>query len=94
MEPQNPLPYLKTGDLLIAAGQFTNAADEYHKALKAGFIDPDTMFEIVDRFKQLGRSSDARRVLGRLKGMNLNQSQIAKLETHLGEQIEISQEDN
>jgi tetratricopeptide (TPR) repeat protein len=94
MEPQNPLPYLKTGDLLIAAGQFTNAADEYHKALKAGFIDPDTMFKIVDRFKQLGRSSDARRVLGRLKGMNLNQSQIAKLETHLGEQIEISQEDN
>jgi tetratricopeptide (TPR) repeat protein len=94
MEPQNPKPYMLTGDLLVAAGQFTNAADEYHKALKAGFIDPDTMFEIVDRFESLGRTVDAKRVLGRLKGMNLNQSQIAKLEAHLGEKIDVSQEDN
>lgn len=93
LEPQNPQPYVKTGDLLIAAGQYSNAINEYQKALKAGFIDPDTMFVIVDRFKQLGREADARRVLGRLKGMNLNQNQIAKLEAHLGTQIEIINEE-
>lgn len=87
LEPQNPAPYVKTGDLLIAAGQFTNAVSEYDKALKAGFIDPDTMFVIVDRYRQLGREAEAQRVLGRLKGMNLNQKQIAKLEAHLGSQI-------
>lgn len=91
LEPQSPMPYLKTGDLLIAAGQFTNAAGEYDKALKAGFIDPDTMFIIVDRYKQLGREAEAQRVLGRLKGMNLNQSQLAKLEAHLGSQIIIKE---
>lgn len=93
LEPQSPDPYVKTGDLLIAAGQFTNAAAEYDKALKTGFIDPDTMFIIVDRYKQLGREAEAQRVLGRLKGMNLNQSQIVKLETHLGSQI-ITKENN
>ncbi|MFZ5950437.1 MAG: tetratricopeptide repeat protein [Candidatus Rifleibacteriota bacterium] len=83
LEPQNPAPFVKTGDLLIAAGQFTNAITEYEKALKAGFIDPDTMFIIVDRFKQLGREADAQKVIGRLRGMNLNQSQISKLEAHM-----------
>lgn len=94
LEPQNPQPYVKSGDLLLSAGQYTNAIQEYKKALKAGFIDPDTMFVIVDRFKQLGRETDARRVLGRLKGMNLNQHQVAKLEAHLGAPIEISPEEN
>lgn len=87
LEPQSPTPYVLTGDLLIAAGQFTNAIGEYDNALKAGFIDPDTMFIIVDRYKQLGREADAHKVLGRLKGMNLNQSQIAKLEAHLGNRL-------
>ncbi|GAB4277394.1 MAG: PEP-CTERM system TPR-repeat protein PrsT [Candidatus Rifleibacteriota bacterium] len=94
LEPQNPDPYVGKGDLLVAAGQFTNAIEEYRKALKAGFIGPDTMFEIVDRFKQLGREADAQRVLGRLKGMNLNQKQMAKLEAHLGPQTQISKEEN
>lgn len=88
LEPQNPTPYVKTGDLLVAAGQFSNAIGEYRKALKAGFIDPDTMFVIVDRFQQLGREADATRVLGRLKGMNLNQGQMAKLEAHLEKKME------
>ncbi len=83
LEPQNPAPFVKTGDLLVAAGQFTNAITEYKKALKAQFIDPDTMFIIVDRFKQLGREADARKVIGRLRGMNLNQSQISKLEARM-----------
>ena len=94
LEPQNPQPYLKAGDLLLSAGQYSNAIQEYKKALKAGFIDPDTMFVIVDRFKQLGRDTDAKRVLGRLKGMNLNQHQVAKLEAHLGAPIDISPEEN
>ncbi|MEW6708976.1 MAG: tetratricopeptide repeat protein [Candidatus Riflebacteria bacterium] len=83
LEPQNPTPFVKTGDLLVAAGQFTNAITEYEKALKAQFIDPDTMFIIVDRFKQLGREADAQKVIGRLRGMNLNQNQISKLEAHM-----------
>lgn len=87
LEPQSPTPYVKTGDLLIAAGQFTNAVGEYEKALKTSFIDPDTMFIIVERFRQLGRTADAQKVLGRLKGMNLNQSQLAKLDAYLGNSV-------
>ncbi|MGM0598453.1 MAG: tetratricopeptide repeat protein [Candidatus Rifleibacteriota bacterium] len=94
LEPQNPQPYVKAGDLLLSAGQYSKAIQEYKKALKASFIDPDTMFVIVDRFKQLGRDNEAKRVLGRLKSMNLNQRQVAKLEAHLGAPIEISPEEN
>lgn len=83
-EAQNPAPYIRMGDLFIASGQLTSAADEYYKALKAGFIDPDSMFEIVDRFRQIGREIDAQRVLGQLKGMNLNQDQLKKLDQRLG----------
>ena len=93
-DPQNPEPFVKIGDLYKVAGQPSQAIKEYQKALKAGFIDADTMFEIVDRFNELGREADARRVLGRLKGMNLNQKQIAKLEQHLGTTIEIESENN
>ncbi|OGK11048.1 MAG: hypothetical protein A2W80_12730 [Candidatus Riflebacteria bacterium GWC2_50_8] len=83
-DAQSPAPYMRMGDLFIASGQLTSAADEYHKALKAGFIDPDSMFEIADRFRQIGREIDAQRVLGQLKGMNLNQAQLLKLDQRLG----------
>lgn len=81
---QNPAPYIKTGDLFIAAGQLTSAADQYQQALKTGFIDPDSMFVIADRYREIGREADGQRVLGRLKGMNLNQAQMQKLNQRLG----------
>ena len=93
-EPQNPAPYIRMGDLFIASGQLTSAADEYHKALKAGFIDPDSMFEIADRFRQIGREIDAQRVLGRIKGMNLNQAQLKKLDLRLGTTLATQSEEN
>jgi tetratricopeptide (TPR) repeat protein len=93
-DPQNPEPLVRIGDLYKLAGQPSQAIIEYQKALKAGFIDADTMFEIVERFNELGREADARRVLGRLKGMNLNQNQIAKLEQHLGTTIQIESGEN
>lgn len=91
---QSPTPYIRMGDLFIASGQQTSAADEYHKALKAGFIDPDSMFEIADRFRQIGRDIDAQRVLGQLKGMNLNQAQLLKLDQRLGTNLAPKSEEN
>lgn len=92
-DPQSPLPYIKMGDLFMASGQLTSAAEEYNKALKAGFIDPDSMFVIADRFRQMGRETDANRVLGRLKGMNLNQAQLLKLDQRLGTNLASQQEE-
>ncbi|PKL50175.1 MAG: hypothetical protein CVV42_04085 [Candidatus Riflebacteria bacterium HGW-Riflebacteria-2] len=93
-ESQNPEPYIRMGDLFIASGQLTSAAEEYHKALKAGFIEPDSMFEISDRFRQIGREADAQRVLGRIKGMNLNQAQLQKLDQRLGTNLASQSEEN
>ena len=90
-DQQNPLPYVKLGDLYAAGLQASQAVKEYKRALKASFIDADTMFMIVDRFNSLGREADAKRVLGRLKAMNLNQTQISKLEQHLGTTIIIEE---
>lgn len=92
-EPQSPTPNIRMGDLFIASGQLTSAADEYHNALKTGFIDPDSMFEIADRFHQIGRTIDGKRVLGRLKGMNLNQAQLLKLDQRLGNNLAIQTEE-
>lgn len=83
-EAQNPEPYIRIGDLYLASGQADNAIEEYQKALKSGFIDPDSMFVIVDRFRQTNHEADAKSVLGRLKGMNLNQEQLKKLDQRLG----------
>ena len=83
-DAQSPAPLIRMGDLFVASGQLTSAADEYHKALKTSFIDPDSMFEIVDRFRKIGREIDAQRVLGQLKGINLNQAQVIKLDQRLG----------
>jgi len=92
-EAHNPAPYIRMGDLFVASGQLTSAADEYHKALKAGFIDADSMFEIVDRFRKIGRDIDAQRVLGQLKGMNLNQAQLKKLDLRLGTNLSSQSEE-
>lgn len=92
-EPQSPAPNIRMGDLFIASGQLTSAADEFHKALKTGFIDPDSMFEIADRFQQIGRTVDGKRVLGRLKGMNLNQAQLLKLDQRLGNNLALQTEE-
>lgn len=92
-DPQSPAPFIKTGDLYIAAGQLTSAADQYQQALKAGFIDPDSMFIIADRLRQIGKDADAQRVLGKLKGMNLNQAQVIKLDQRLGTNVAKPKED-
>lgn len=68
----------------MASGQASVAAEEYQKALKTSFIDPDSMFLISDRYRQMGRDSDAKTVLGRIKGMNLNNDQLKKLDERLG----------
>ena len=83
-DPQSPAPYIRIGDLYLASGQVTAAYDEYQKALKSSFIDPDNMFIISDRLRQMGRESDAKLVLGKIKGMNLNQEQLQKLDQRMG----------
>ncbi len=90
---QSPAPYIRIGDLYLASGQATTAFDEYQKALKSSFIDPDSMFVISDRFRQLGRDSDARLVLGKIKGMNLNQEQLQKLDQRLGTSLAAPQKE-
>ena len=42
------------------------------------------MFTISDRLAQAGREVDARTVLSRIKGMNLNNEQLKKLDLRLG----------
>lgn len=83
-EPQSPAPFIRIGDLYLASGQTTAAIEEYKKALKVNFIDPDSMFTISDRLAQAGREVDARTVLSRIKGMNLNNEQLKKLDLRLG----------
>ena len=83
-DTQSPAPFIRIGDLFLASGQGSAAAEEYQKALKTSFIDPDSMFLISDRYRQMGRESDAKTVLGRIKGMNLNNDQLKKLDERLG----------
>ncbi len=92
-DTQSPAPFIRIGDLYLASGQASAAADEYQKALKAGFIDPDSMFIISDRLKQIGREADARVVLGRIKGMNLNSEQLKKLDERLGTNLAAPQQE-
>ncbi len=92
-DQQSPAPYIRIGDLYLASGQATAAFEEYQKALKSGFIDPDSMFIISDRFRQIGRDSDARLVLGKIKGMNLNQEQLQKLDQRLGTSLATPQKE-
>lgn len=92
-EPQSPKPLVRIGDLYISAGQTSAAMAEYHKALRTDFIDPDTMFDIVERYRSIGRETEARRLLGHLKTHNLNQNQIKRLEYYLGETLVIQPEE-
>ncbi|NCB37953.1 MAG: tetratricopeptide repeat protein [Erysipelotrichia bacterium] len=93
-EPQNPAPFIRMGDLYAASGQTSLAIEEYQKALKTSFIEPDSMFIIADRFQQIGREADAKRVLSQLKGMNLNQAQIIQLDQRLGLKADTQKEEN
>lgn len=83
-DQQSPTSFIKIGDLYLEAGQPTQAFTEYKKALNTQFIDPDSMFYISDRFAQMGRSNDSKSLLGKLKTMNLNMSQVKKLDQRLG----------
>ena len=90
-EPQTPLPYIRMGDLFAQAKETKNAAAEYTRALNTSFIDPDNMFEIADRFVNIGYNNSASGVWNRLKTMNLNNLQLKKLEVKLGETLSVEQ---
>ncbi len=92
-DAQSPIPFIRIGDLYLASGQTTAAIEEYQKALKTSFIEPDNMFIISDRFRQVGREADAKTVLGRIKGMNLNQEQLQKLDQRLGTNLAAPQKE-
>ncbi|MBP7633069.1 tetratricopeptide repeat protein [Candidatus Ozemobacteraceae bacterium] len=79
IDGQNPAPLVKLGDLYWTRRQTDAAVLQYQAALKSPLIDPDTMFGIVERFSRLGRRIEAAELLGRLKGMNLSESQLAEL---------------
>lgn len=83
MDKNNPEPYIRLGDLYAARNQPTHALTNYQNALKANFIDPDSMFGIVDRFRAMDRNVDAEQLLNRIKGMNLSQSQLVQLQARL-----------
>lgn len=92
-DAQSPAPFIRIGDLFLASGQGSAAAEEYQKALKASFIDPDSMFVISDRYRQMGREADAKTVLSRIKGMNLNNEQLKKLDERLGTSLAAPQKE-
>lgn len=84
IDGQNPAPLVKLGDLYWTRRQTDAAVLQYQAALKSPLIDPDTMFGIVERFNRLGRRTEAAELLGRLKGMNLSESQLAELHRYTG----------
>lgn len=84
IDGQNPAPLVKLGDLYWTRRQADAAVLQYQAALKSPLIDPDTMFGIVERFKRLGRQTEAAELLGRLKGMNLSEAQLAELHRYTG----------
>lgn len=84
IDGQNPAPLVKLGDLFWTRRQTDAAVLQYQAALKSPLIDPDTMFGIVERFSRLGRRTEAAELLGRLKGMNLSESQLAELHKYTG----------
>lgn len=86
-EPQQPWPLIRIGDLYLDAGQTTRAVGKYRQALDVDFIGPDSMFEIVERYEMIGHDRSARRIINHLRTMNLSENHIARLESHLGEQI-------
>ncbi len=93
-EPQSPKPHIKIGDMLAVSGETKAAASEYTKALSTSFIDPDSMFDIADRFMKIEYNNSARTVLNRLKTMNLNSLQLKKLEDRLGESLSVDTASN
>lgn len=86
-DQQNPASYIKIGDLYLSAGQPLKALPEYRKALATPFITPDNMFYVADRYEQMGRISDAKSVLGRLRTMNLNMAHVKELDRRLGTNV-------
>ena len=84
MDKQNPVAYLKLGDMFADNQRMDLAFNEYQSALKAKFIDPDIMFTIYDRFRTLGKTVEANEVLSKLKGMNLSDKQMEKLTERQG----------
>lgn len=86
-DQQSPTSYIRIADLYLASGQPTQALQEYRKALATPFIDPDSMFYISDRYAQMGRQSEARTLLGKLRTMNLNIEQVKMLDQRLGTNV-------
>ncbi len=84
IDGQNPAPLVKLGDLYWTRRQVDAAVLQYQTALKSPLIDPDTMFGIVERFNRLGLRTEAAELLGRLKGMNLSEPQLAELHRYTG----------
>jgi tetratricopeptide (TPR) repeat protein len=83
-DPQNPASLLKLGDLYAAKGQAENAVGQYQQVLKARFVDAETLFDLHDRFRALNRPEGAKQVLDRIKGTNLSEAQLARLQERLG----------
>ena len=83
LDQQNPAPNVSLGDLM-AANRNPEAARQYYlKALASPFVSADIMLTLVERFQAMNDSTEARKILNRLRGMNLSQDQVARLETHL-----------
>jgi tetratricopeptide (TPR) repeat protein len=83
IDKQNPLVYLKRGDLYASSNRPTEALAQYQSAAKFGSSDPDSLLALHDRFKNLGRVTEAADVLGKVKGMNLSDSQYRLLQEKL-----------
>ncbi|MBF0500885.1 MAG: tetratricopeptide repeat protein [Candidatus Riflebacteria bacterium] len=84
MDKTNPVGYLKLGELLAATGRRDDAFGAYEQVMKSKLADPDTLITLSDRLKEVGHVKEATDMLSRVKGMNLSDSQLKRLQEHNG----------
>ncbi|MFZ2959167.1 MAG: tetratricopeptide repeat protein [Candidatus Ozemobacteraceae bacterium] len=86
MDKTSPNGYLKLGEFLAGTGRKDAAFNAYDQVIKSKFADPETLLTLSDRLKEIGRTKEAADTLGRVKGMNLSEEQMKRLQQHQGGQ--------
>lgn len=80
LDRANPAGHIKLGDFLAATGRRDAAFAEYQIIMRSKDSDPDSLLDVADRLVAMGLAKEAQEVRLRVKGMNLSEQQMQRLQ--------------
>ena len=80
LDRANPLAHIRMGDFLAATGRRNEAFAEYQIIMKSKDSDPDSLLDVADRLAAMGMPREAQETRMRVKGMNLSEQQMQRLQ--------------